>query len=78
MKHKPNDISAEKWREMWNNAGYLLRPFAALLQERMKSHSSVNANDFNCPNHYAKMVWESGKKEEDEFVLSLLPDTAKN
>lgn len=76
-KHRPKDTSPEKWKEHWDNAGYTLEPLAALLRERLAELKRVKADDFDCPNHYAKLVYQGGKAEEIEFVLSLLPKSVQ-
>ena len=39
--------------------------------------NNIKKDDFDCPNHYAKLSYQMGQTKMIEFVLSLLPDSAK-
>jgi hypothetical protein len=39
--------------------------------------NSIKKDDFDCPNHYAKLSYQMGQTKMIDFVLSLLPDSAK-
>lgn len=72
---KPKDISKEKWMEMWNNSHYLLQPLADVIKGLVAELDKVKADDFACPNHYAKLAYQAGGKEKLKLILSLLPDS---
>ncbi len=74
MKHRPKDTTPEKWKAEWESAVHLLRPLAALLQERKAGLARVNADDFDTPNHYGKLVWQGARITEIDYLLSLLPE----
>lgn len=70
---KTHAQSVEAYERAWENAKYLLRPLAKMLEERVKVLESIKDNDFETPNHYAKLMFYMGKKEEAVFLKSLLP-----
>ena len=37
----------------------------------------IKKDDFDCPNHYAKLAYNLGQIKAYEFIMSMLPDTAK-
>jgi hypothetical protein len=39
--------------------------------------SSVKKDDFDCPNHYAKLAYNAGQEKMIDFIVSLLPNSAK-
>ena len=48
-----------------------------LLKEREQSLGVTRGTDFDVPNHYAKLMYQNGKKEEVMLLLSLLPKSLK-
>jgi hypothetical protein len=77
MKHRPKDITEEKWRSMWENAQYLLQPLADVLMERRGDLEKIKPDDFNIANHYGKLVFEGGRVSEINYLLSLLPSSVE-
>lgn len=80
MSHRPKgsdgvQITKEKWQEQWKAAGSLLQPLADTLKLRMKGLGAVGPTDFDCPNHYAKLVFEHALKQAFQEVFDMLPDT---
>ncbi|CAB4170090.1 hypothetical protein UFOVP1528_39 [uncultured Caudovirales phage] len=75
MQCRPKDSNKEDWEKAWDNAKYVLQPLADVIKKQIKELNKVSPNDFDCPNHYAKMAYEHGGKERLEYVLSLLPDS---
>jgi hypothetical protein len=63
---------------MWNNAGYTLEALHKLLTKWVEENDRVKADDFDCPNHYQKMVYQQGKKQAFEEVLALLPESLRS
>lgn len=76
-RHKPKDISREEFNQLWENAGYTLQPLYKTIQESRSSKESIKENDFDCPNHYAKLAYRAGFIEALDYVCSLLPNSAK-
>lgn len=79
-KHRPKDgegkqIAKEEWEKQWTNSHTLLQPLANVLKEMRDHPSSLRADDFDCPNHYAKLVAELVRKKVLEDILALLPDS---
>lgn len=75
MKHRPKDTPKEDWEKHWNNAHPTLQPLADAIKEMQEPLEKVVPNDFNCPNHYAKMVYEAARKQALQDVLNLLPNS---
>lgn len=77
VKNRPEDMSDKDFKEAWENAGYILQALVKTLNSRKSSFDKVKVDDFDCPNHYAKLAYNGGKIEEIEYILSLLPESAK-
>lgn len=75
---KTHAESVAAYVKAWENSKYLLRPFVEMLKERVKSLENVGESDFDTPNHYAKLMFKAGRKQETEFLLSLLPNSLKD
>jgi len=76
-KHKPDDVSREEFAKVWHNAGYSLRALYGALTELKTTLQVVKAEDFDCPNHYAKLAYQAGMAKAYENVLAMLPESAK-
>lgn len=74
---KPKDSTDAKWAETWDNAGYALEPLYLALEYLKQEIETVNKDDFNCPNHYAKLMWREGQIKAYNTIIGLLPDSAK-
>jgi hypothetical protein len=77
MKNRPKDMEPEKWKELWKNSHPQLQPLADTLKAMRDKEPSVRPDDFDCPNHYAKLVAEQVRKQTIQDVLDLLPDTVE-
>ena len=77
MKHRPSDITPDEWAKLWDNSSYTLEPLAKVLKELKSTVEDVKPDDFDCPNHYAKLAYEAGQKAILNKVLGLLPEKAK-
>lgn len=75
--HRPNDISREDWDKTWNNSSYILQPLADVLSILIKDLEEIKNDDFDCPNHYAKLAFKEGTKQAFKKVLDWLPDSCK-
>lgn len=77
-KHRPSDLSSEEFEKMWSNLGYSLAPLYAFCQEEIEHTGRISKEDFDTPNHYAKMAYEAGMRAAFEKVQNILPKTAKS
>lgn len=77
LKHKPKDVTTEEFQKTWDNVGYSLSALRSLLDELISDNNEVKRADFDCPNHYAKLAFQSGENRAYEFIKSLLPETSK-
>jgi hypothetical protein len=73
VKHRPSDTTIEKWEEHWENQRYTLEPLAKALIDMKKELGKVRRDDFDIPNHYAKLVSELSQVEMIDRILALLP-----
>jgi hypothetical protein len=78
MKYKPDDINKEDFEGLWTNAGYTLRALYQVILELKQNSHNIRREDFDCPNHYAKLCYEGGLCNAYDKILAMLPDTAKN
>lgn len=74
LKNRPTDITEEKFVEMWNNSGYLMRILAATIKDLMPQER-IKSEDFANPNHYAAMVWAQAQRDFAKKVLDLMPES---
>lgn len=77
LKHKPKDVTGEEFEKTWENIGYSLVSLRSLLDELIVANNEVKRADFDCPNHYAKLAFQSGENRAYDFIKSLLPETSK-
>lgn len=77
MKHRPKDMTPEKWKELWQNCHPQLQPLAEVLKSWRDQEPSIRPSDFDCPNHYAKLVAEEVRKQTIRDILALLPDSVE-
>lgn len=62
---------------MWDNAGYTLEALQKTMLKWKTEASSIRTTDFDCPNHYAKLMFDQGKIKAFEEVLALMPESLK-
>ncbi len=77
MNARPKDMSKEDWEKLWNNSHPQLQPLADVLKTWLAREPSVRPGDFDCPNHYAKLVAEEVRKQTIQDILKLLPDSVE-
>jgi hypothetical protein len=82
MKHRPQGddskpMDPEKWRELWKNSHPQLQPLADVLKEWLAAEMPIRPSDFDCPNHYAKLVAQEARKQAFLDILDLLPDSVE-
>jgi hypothetical protein len=47
------------------------------LQSIKDDVTSIKKDDFDCPNHYAKLAYNMGQVKMIDLVISMLPEGAK-
>ena len=62
----------KEFSRTWSNLRPSLEVLEKLLDELIKEAEVVTKNDFDCPNHYAKLAYQAGQVKAYEFVKSLL------
>ena len=77
LNNKPKDISNEEFIKVWNNASYVLESLYKTLKDMEKELDTVKRDDFDCPNHYAKLAYNAGQSRMIDVVTNLLPNAVK-
>jgi hypothetical protein len=77
LNNKPKDSSNEEFIKAWNNSSYTLEALYKTLLVLKEELNNIRKDDFDCPNHYAKLAFNLGQIKAYEFIISMLPDTAK-
>lgn len=72
LSKRPKDADKEEFVKAFNNAQYVLDPIKEVLKELIEQNNKVNKDDFNCPNHYAKLAFQAGENKAYDYMLSLL------
>jgi BMFP domain-containing protein YqiC len=67
----------EEYIKSFNNSSFVFTPIIALLQELVNSADVVKKEDFDCPNHYAKLAFQAGEKKAYQFILEVLESSDK-
>lgn len=78
LNNKPKDISNEEFIKLWNNSSYILESLYKTLNDLNKELNTVRKDDFDCPNHYAKLAYNAGQSRIIDVITGLLPDSAKS
>jgi hypothetical protein len=77
LNNKPKDISNEEFIKLWNNSTYVLETLYNTLLVMNKELTTTKKDDFDCPNHYAKLAFNLGQSKVIEQIVSMLPDGVK-
>jgi len=77
LNNKPKDSSNEEFIKAWNNSSYTLEALYNTLLALKDDINSIKKDDFDCPNHYAKLAFNLGQAKAYDFIISMLPDSAK-
>jgi hypothetical protein len=77
LNNKPKDISNEEFTKLWNNSTYVLETLYNTLVVLNKELITTKKDDFDCPNHYAKLAFNLGQTKIIEQIMSMLPDGVK-
>ena len=78
LKNKPVGTTDEEFTKTWNNSSYSLEALYKTLNNLKEDLGNIKKDDFDCPNHYAKLAYNLGQIKMIEFVIDLLPDSAKS
>lgn len=78
LKNKPVGTTDEEFIKTWNNSSYSLEALYKTLNNLKEDLGNIKKDDFDCPNHYAKLAYNLGQIKMIEFVIDLLPDSAKS
>lgn len=77
LNNKPIDTTNEEFIKLWNNSGYTLQAMYKTLLILKEEINNIKKDDFDCPNHYAKLAFNLGQIKNIDYVISLLPNSAK-
>lgn len=72
LQNRPKDLTEEQFKKMWDNSAYLLEAFYKTIQN-FRPKEKVSPTDFDCPNHYAKLVAEAASRDIVDKIIDLLP-----
>lgn len=77
MKNRPKDSTAEEFRKAWDNNTYCMEALWRTIDALIAENTGVKKEDFDCPNHYAKLAYQMGMTKAYETIKALLPAGAK-
>jgi hypothetical protein len=77
LNNKPKDITNEEFIKLWNNSTYVLETLYNTLLVLNKELTLTKKDDFDCPNHYAKLAFNLGQSKIIEQIVTMLPDGVK-
>lgn len=77
LDNRPKDSSPEEFKKAWDNSGYVLEALWKTLGAFIEQNNEVKKDDFDCPNHYAKLAYQAGLNKAWKQVMDMLPESAK-
>lgn len=77
LDNRPQDSSQEEFKKAWDNSGYVLEALWKTLNAFIEQNNEVKKDDFDCPNHYAKLAYQAGLNKAWKQVMDMLPESAK-
>lgn len=77
MKNRPKDATPEEYKKAWENASYVIEPFWKTILEWKQDNNNITKDDFDCPNHYAKLAYQAGMNKAYDQIIALFPQSAK-
>lgn len=77
LNNRPSDSSPEEFTKAWNNATYVMEALYKTLEQFKAENNKVGKDDFDCPNHYAKLAYQAGLCKAYEQILAMLPEGSK-
>lgn len=72
VNNRPKDMSKEEFQRMWENSSHTLEALYKTLQDWVPNEK-ILPTDFDCPNHYAKLVYQSAERGLLLKILELFP-----
>lgn len=73
LKNKPSDQTDEEWVEHWARVrNYSLTPLVATINQLTAGLNDVKEDDFETPNHYAKLAFRAGQRRMAEQILEII------
>lgn len=77
LNNRPSDSTPEDFKKAWDNSGYVMEALYKTLSTFIAQNEDVKKDDFDCPNHYAKLAYQAGLNQAWKQVLDMLPESAK-
>ena len=77
LNNKPIDSTNEEFIKTWNNNSYVFEALYKTLSNMSSDINNVKKDDFDCPNHYAKLAFNLGQSKIIEQIVTMLPDGVK-
>jgi len=77
LQNRHSTASKEEFQKAWDNAGFVLEALWKTLVDWQEENNKVRKDDFDCPNHYARLAYQAGYIKALSDVIGLLPDSAK-
>lgn len=77
LDNRPSDSTPEEFKKAWENSGYVMEALYKTLQGFIAQNEEVKKDDFDCPNHYAKLAYQAGLNKAWKQVIDMLPESAK-
>ena len=77
VKNKPEKTSTEDFIKAWDNSAFVLEALWKTLDQFIRDNNSVKKEDFETPNHYAKLAYQAGMTKAYQAVIDMLPPSAK-
>lgn len=77
LDNRPSDSTPEEFKKAWDNSGYVMEALYKTLQGFIAQNEEVKKDDFDCPNHYAKLAYQAGLNKAWKQVIDMLPESAK-
>lgn len=76
LNNRPKGATPEEFTKTWENSSYTLEPLWKTMMQWVAENEKVKKEDFDCPNHYAKLAYQAGFNEALKRVVDLLPESA--
>ena len=77
LNNRPEGASEDEFKKAWDNNSYCLEALWKTLDAWVSENAKVKRDDFDCPNHYARLAYQAGYLEAMQRVIDLFPLSAK-
>tara|TARA_R110000868_G_scaffold218220_6_gene468457 strand:- start:1026 stop:1277 length:252 start_codon:yes stop_codon:yes gene_type:complete len=77
LNNKPINTTNEEFTKAWNNSSFVFEALYKTMLQIKKDIDNIKREDFDCPNHYAKLAYNAGQSKIIDTIVSMLPETAK-